>query len=120
MPSYVRGRICLLGDASSIARPHVAGGAFKAQQQAVALAGALASCASVDAALGAWNAEVWGKANEQITLGETLGRALITAAPDWGAMDEAQMIAWWTRATSGAYVYCFDDAKPRAASRPEQ
>jgi|GEM_PF-6178321 len=43
--AYVRGQVCLMGDASSIARPHTAGGAIKAQQQAMAL----------NQALRAWN-----------------------------------------------------------------
>lgn len=111
VPSFVHGRVCLLGDASSIARPHVAAGALKAEQQAVALAGALASHPSIEAALHAWNEEVRIKADQQIALGKTLGRALIVDAPEWSTMDEPQMRSWWASATRGTYVYYFDDAK---------
>jgi 2-polyprenyl-6-methoxyphenol hydroxylase-like FAD-dependent oxidoreductase len=111
VPSFVQGRVCLLGDASSIARPHVAAGALKAQQQAVALAEALASLPSIEAALQAWNEDARIKADQQIALGKTLGRALITDAPDWSAMDAQQMPSWWASATRGTYVYYFDDAK---------
>lgn len=116
VPSFVQGRVCLLGDASSIARPHVAAGALKAQQQAVALAAALASHTSVEAALNAWNEEARIRADQQIALGKTLGRALITEAPDWGVMDEHQMQAWWASATGGSYIYYFDDAKKRGSA----
>lgn len=116
VPSFVQGRVCLLGDASSIARPHVAAGALKAQQQAVALAYALSSHPSIEAALDAWNEDARIKADQQIALGKTLGRALITEAPDWSTMDEQQMQSWWASATSGTYVYYFDDAKKRGAS----
>ena len=116
VPSFVQGRVCLLGDASSIARPHVAAGALKAQQQAVALAGAFASHPSIEAALHAWNEEVRIKADQQIALGKTLGRALITEAPDWRTMDERQMHSWWASATRGTYVYYFDDAKHRGGA----
>lgn len=105
VPSFVQGRVCLLGDASSIARPHVAAGALKAQQQAIALAGALSSHPSIEAALEAWNEDVRVKADQQIALGNTLGRALITEAPDWSTMDEQQMESWWASATSGTYVF---------------
>jgi 2-polyprenyl-6-methoxyphenol hydroxylase-like FAD-dependent oxidoreductase len=115
VPSFVQGRVCLLGDASSIARPHVAAGALKAQQQAVSLAEALSSHASIDAALDAWNEDARIKADQQIALGKTLGRALITEAPDWSAMNEQQMQSWWASATSGTYVYYFDDAKQSGA-----
>ena len=64
----------------------------------------------------AWNEDVRVKADQQIALGKTLGRALITEAPDWSTMDEQQMESWWASATSGTYVYYFDDAKKRGAS----
>jgi 2-polyprenyl-6-methoxyphenol hydroxylase-like FAD-dependent oxidoreductase len=105
VPCYVHGRICLVGDASSIARPHTAAGAIKAQLQAIALAKALRSHGSPEGALRAWNEEVWSAADKQVSLGKVLGRALVTAAPDWSAMDEARMTEWWKAATSGVYVY---------------
>ena len=111
VPSFVHGRVCLLGDASSIARPHVAAGALKAQQQAVALAAALASHPSLAAALGAWDEEARGQADQQIAVGKALGRALLSEAPDWGSMDAPRMQSWWASATRGSYVYYFDDAR---------
>ena len=60
----------------------MAAGALKAQRQAVALAHALSSHPSIEAALDAWNEEVRFEADQQIALGKTPGRALITEAPD--------------------------------------
>ncbi|NIM94396.1 MAG: hypothetical protein GTO18_11905 [Anaerolineales bacterium] len=110
VPSYVRGRICLIGDASSIARPHTGAGAIKAQQQAIALSKALSTHESLDSALRAWDDEVWDAGDKQVSLGKVLGRALVTEAPDWNEMDEDRMAKWWGDATSGVYVYYFDDA----------
>lgn len=109
VPSYQRGRICLIGDASSIARPHTGAGAIRAQQQAIALAKALAEHAAVDDALHAWNAEVWEAGDQQVNLGKILGRALLTDAPDWQRMKPEHMPEWWQKATTGVYVYYYDD-----------
>ncbi|WP_395843104.1 FAD-dependent monooxygenase [Cystobacter fuscus] len=110
VPAYVRGRVCLMGDASSIARPHTAGGAIKAQQQAMALSQALRTHGTLDEALRAWNEEVWEAGDKQVSLGKALGRAMLTEAPDWGAMDEARMVEWWDATTRGMHVYY---ARPR-------
>ncbi|WP_158501921.1 FAD-dependent monooxygenase [Vitiosangium sp. GDMCC 1.1324] len=105
VPAYVRGRVCLMGDASSIARPHTAAGAIKAQQQAMALSQALQAHGTLEEALRAWNEEVWGVGDRQVSLGKVLGRALLTEAPDWSTMDEARMVEWWDAATRGVHVY---------------
>ena len=110
VPSYLHGHICLVGDASSIARPHTGAGAIKAQQQAIALSNALSEHDSLDAALETWNDEVWSAGDAQVNLGKVLGRALVTEAPPWETMDKEGMEQWWKDATSGMYVYYFDDA----------
>jgi hypothetical protein len=74
------------------------------------LSKALSEFDSLDAALRAWNDEVWGAGNGQVNLGKVLGRALVTEAPNWMTMDEGRMEKWWKDATSGVYVYYFDDA----------
>ena len=89
----------------------MAAGALKAQQQAVALAAALASHPSLAAAPAARNEEARGQADQQIAVGKTLGRALLTEAPDWRTMDAPRMQSWWASATRGSYVYYFDDAR---------
>ena len=52
-----RGRICLIGDAACVLRPHIAVGTAKAVDDGRSLAAALASRATVDDALAAWQPE---------------------------------------------------------------
>ena len=101
VPSYRRGRVCLLGDAATVARPHTAGGVEKAVADAIALAEALRSGPTIDGALEAWNRERSAVGNDLVTLGEALGRALVPEVPDWAAMDWPQTEAWWESAMRG-------------------
>lgn len=55
-PQMAFGRVALIGDAAFVARPHVGAGVSKAADDAAALAGALASQASVEAGLRAFEA----------------------------------------------------------------
>jgi 2,6-dihydroxypyridine 3-monooxygenase len=48
------GRVCLLGDAACVARPHAAAGTAKAAEDGWALAAALAQADSIERALAAW------------------------------------------------------------------
>jgi 2-polyprenyl-6-methoxyphenol hydroxylase-like FAD-dependent oxidoreductase len=50
-PQMAFSRVAILGDAAFVARPHVGAGVAKAARDALALAGALRSCESVDSAL---------------------------------------------------------------------
>ena len=55
-PAMAFGRVCLLGDAAFVVRPHTAAAAAKAAADATALAQALSAHApDIDAALTAWN-----------------------------------------------------------------
>ena len=54
VPRMAFGRVCLLGDAAFVARPHAAAGTAKAAADAWALRDALAADDDVDAALAAW------------------------------------------------------------------
>jgi len=55
LPYYHRGRLCLMGDASTLCRPHAASGAVKALNDALALADALTTASTLEDALGAWD-----------------------------------------------------------------
>src|SRR5262249_3994176 len=55
VPRQRRDRICLVGDASSMCRPHAAGGAVKALTNALALSDALTTHRTVDDALNEWD-----------------------------------------------------------------
>lgn len=80
VPRMVFGRAALLGDASFIARPHVAAGITKAALDAVGLADALASLpGDIDAALARYDAER-----------RAFGSALVAYSRYLGAYLEAQ------------------------------
>ena len=49
-PKYVKGRVCLIGDAAVLSRPHIGGGAGKALDDVLSLADHLTKEASLDAA----------------------------------------------------------------------
>jgi 2,6-dihydroxypyridine 3-monooxygenase len=54
VPRMAFGRVCLVGDAAFVARPHAAAATAKAAADGWALADALATCPNVPAALQAW------------------------------------------------------------------
>ena len=58
-------RVCLIGDAACVARPHAAAGTAKAAEDGWALAAALAQADSIEQALAAWEPR-------QVKLGRTL------------------------------------------------
>ncbi len=94
-PSYRKGNIVLLGDASSVARPHAAAGATKALYGAVALAESLKTQPSLESALALWNEEQSREGRRLVSLSKRLGQALQDPAQDWTAKDEQSMRLWW-------------------------
>ena len=95
VPSYRRGHICLIGDASAVARPHVAAGATKALYSALALADSLKTHPSLDTALALWDDEQRLKGDQLVSLAQRMGEALQDATRDWASMDEEDMSRWW-------------------------
>jgi len=109
VPAYHRGRICLIGDASTLVRPHPAAGSVKAMTDALALSKALAAGAPLDAALQAWDDERCAAGNQLVSLGQALGEALVTRVPDWSAMNPAKMEALYAGVTAGKNWYELDE-----------
>lgn len=95
VPAYRKGRICLSGDAGSLARPHSGNGAFKSMTNAHELAQALLSYTDLDAALEQWSQNQTQVGNNIVRFGNQLGRALVTEIPDWSVMSEDEMKAWF-------------------------
>ena len=95
VPNYRKGNILLLGDASSVARPHAAAGATKALYSAIALAELLKTQPTKDAALTLWNKEQSREGGRLVSLSQRLGQALQDPARDWASMDEKDMRRWW-------------------------
>jgi len=111
IPSYRRGRLCLIGDASTLCRPHAASGAVKALTNALALADALTTSGTLDDALRAWDAAQSAEGRRLVTLGQVMGRALVQDIPAWQQMDAAAMEHWWTALMRGQHWYVTEDGR---------
>jgi len=109
VPAYHRGRICLIGDAATVVRPHTAAGSVKAMTDALALSKALARGRPLDAALQAWDDERCTAGNQLVSLGEALGEALVTRVPDWNAMNPATMERMYAGVLAGKSWYEIDE-----------
>lgn len=107
IPTYVSGRVMLIGDASTITRPHTGSGATKALQDALALERACGQHDSWDQALAAYDRERCAAGNELVELGRRIGRAQVEETPDWAAMTPEDLDVW-TRATlAGRRLYLY-------------
>lgn len=95
VPAYHHGRICLIGDAGALARPHTVAGALKSMNDAISLSEMLKTHESVDEALTSWDSERTALNNRLVAYGGQLGRALVTEIPDWSKMNPASMKIWF-------------------------
>jgi 2-polyprenyl-6-methoxyphenol hydroxylase-like FAD-dependent oxidoreductase len=111
IPHYRRGRLCLIGDASTLCRPHAASGAVKALTNAMALADALSTPSALDDALYAWDVAQSAEGRRLVILGQVMGRAFVQDAPAWQQMDAAAMEHWWTALMSNQHWYVTEDAR---------
>jgi 2-polyprenyl-6-methoxyphenol hydroxylase-like FAD-dependent oxidoreductase len=110
IPHYHQGRLCLIGDASTLCRPHAASGAVKALTDALALAEALTTTNALDDALCAWDVARSAEGRRLVTLGRVMGRAFVQDVPAWQQMDAAAMEHWWTALMRGQHWYVTEDA----------
>lgn len=115
IPHYRRGRLCLIGDASTLCRPHAASGAVKALTNAIALADALSTPGTLDHALRAWDAAQSAEGRRLVTLGQVMGRAFVQDIPAWQQMDAAAMEHWWTALMREQHWYVTEDARNEEA-----
>ncbi|MGW4234616.1 FAD-dependent monooxygenase [Streptomyces sp. NPDC004980] len=98
----------LAGDAAGITRPHTASGAVKALQDALCLERALGSCASPAEALLRYGTERTAEGARLVELGRRLGAAQVERTPDWGAMGQAEVDAWFRAALAGTTSYLYE------------
>jgi 2-polyprenyl-6-methoxyphenol hydroxylase-like FAD-dependent oxidoreductase len=115
IPQYRRGRLCLIGDASTLCRPHAASGAVKALTNAMALADALSTSGNLDDALHAWDVAQSTEGRRLVTLGQVMGRAFVQDTPAWQQMDATAMEHWWTALMSDQHWYVTEDARDQKA-----
>jgi hypothetical protein len=110
IPHYRRGRLCLIGDASTLCRPHAASGAVKALSNALALADTLTTPGVLDDVLRTWDAAQSAEGQRLVTLGQVMGRAFVQDVPAWKQMDAAAMEQWWAALMHGQHWYVTEDA----------
>jgi 2-polyprenyl-6-methoxyphenol hydroxylase-like FAD-dependent oxidoreductase len=75
VPELVFGRVCLLGDAAFVARPHTAAGTAKAAADGVDLADALADHEDLGAALDDWEASRLRAGRRLVAQGKRMGES---------------------------------------------
>ncbi|MEV7251948.1 FAD-dependent monooxygenase [Streptomyces cyaneofuscatus] len=102
VPHYALGRMALIGDAASVARPHIGGGSVKALQDATALETALRTRASWEEALQAYAAERGAIGAAMVALARRMGGAQVENTPDWSAMGRSEFEVWWKAQNEGS------------------
>jgi 2-polyprenyl-6-methoxyphenol hydroxylase-like FAD-dependent oxidoreductase len=118
VPRYRQGRICLVGDASTVCRPHAASGAVKALTNALSLFDALGTHASTDDALEAWDTAQSAEGHRLVTLGQVMGKAFVQEPPAWQQMDSAAVAQWWSALMRDQHWYVTEDAiRPARTAR---
>lgn len=113
VPAYHRDRLCLMGDAGSLAQPFTGSGVFKGAHNAIDLAEALTRADTVDDALETWGSAQTETGRKLAALGRQMEKAFIWDAPDFGRMDGETASAWWKAAVT------FPDNFTYAAKRDE-
>jgi 2-polyprenyl-6-methoxyphenol hydroxylase-like FAD-dependent oxidoreductase len=94
VPAFHKDRICLVGDAGSVAPPFTASGVFKSMENAAALAEALRTPSTLDEALTDWDKAQMVEAGRLAELGRHLENLLIWNIPDFSTMNQAEMETW--------------------------
>ncbi len=81
VPTMVKGRVALLGDAAFIPRPHTAASTSKAAANALALGDALARCPDIGRALAVWEPDQLLLGNRLFESGSQIGNYLLFHTP---------------------------------------
>ncbi|MFE8977622.1 FAD-dependent monooxygenase [Streptomyces cyaneofuscatus] len=101
VPHYASRRMALIGDAASVARPHIGGGSVKALQDATTLEAALRTHETWGEALEAYAAERGAIGAAMVALARRMGGAQVENTPDWSAMGRPEFEAWWQTQNEG-------------------
>jgi 2-polyprenyl-6-methoxyphenol hydroxylase-like FAD-dependent oxidoreductase len=94
VPSYHRGRVCLVGDAGTLHPPFTGSGVFKAIGNAVELAAALAAKPDVDDALAAWNKRQLRHAASFARTAALFEQSLVFSMPDLATLPDDECRAY--------------------------
>jgi 2-polyprenyl-6-methoxyphenol hydroxylase-like FAD-dependent oxidoreductase len=99
--SYVRDRLCLVGDAGAVFPPFTGSGVLKAVANATSLADALADAPAVDDALHRWSQAQLQVAAQVIEMAEDGERRQVFDMPDLATMPTAATNDWMSAAYPG-------------------
>ncbi|MEU2731432.1 FAD-dependent monooxygenase [Streptomyces griseoviridis] len=102
VPSYTVGRTALIGDAASIARPHLGAGSVKALQDATALQAAWEEGGDWQRILDAYDTARHPIGSAMVALARRMGAAQVVNTPDWSAMEQPEFDAWWQAQNNGS------------------
>lgn len=101
----------LLGDASTVLRPHVGNGASLAIQDALSLNEHCLQTNDFQQAVVAWETETLPKRLAMYDLSKRMAEALVLNLVVWQEMDESKMSSWWERIIRGEQWYTTRDQK---------
>ncbi|MFJ5112556.1 FAD-dependent monooxygenase [Streptomyces sp. NPDC088551] len=102
VPRYTSGRMVLVGDAASVARPHIGGGSVKALQDATALEAAWTAGSSWQEVLEKYDADRRAVGAAMVALARRMGSAQVENTPDWSAMGQPEFDVWWQDQNRGS------------------
>lgn len=102
VPRYAAGRMLLVGDAASVARPHIGGGSVKALQDATALEAAWTAGDGWHDVLERYDAARRPVGAAMVALARRMGGAQVENTPDWSAMGQAEFDVWWQDQNNGS------------------
>lgn len=102
VPHYTSGRMALVGDAASVARPHVGAGSVKALQDATALEAAWIAGESWKDVLERYDSGRGAVGSAMVALARRMGSTQVENTPDWSAMGQPEFDAWWQDQNSGS------------------
>jgi 2-polyprenyl-6-methoxyphenol hydroxylase-like FAD-dependent oxidoreductase len=110
-PRVARPPLLLAGDAAGVARPHTATGAVKALQDALCLERVLREGPEdIAMALERYADERTAEGAHLVELGRRMGRALVEETPDWPAMGQDEVDAWFRGVLAGTRHYLYEEA----------
>lgn len=117
LPHYAIGRVCLLGDAATLLRPHVGSNATKGLQDSLALGEHLRKELSkpnhdLSKALQKWDASQCQKAAHLFPLSRALGNLLVTNLPDLKTLSKEHMDELWESTIKQYNWYGNKDSNP--------
>lgn len=114
VPAYVKNKVCFIGDAATVLRPHTVSGLAKALMDGISLAQVFANADqdNLDQRLAIWNQTQIAEATQQVKLAKNMGRELVTNPPAWSEMNGALMNEWWQAVLQGMPWYLTQSTAP--------